>query len=385
MKFEFLAFTNIVTNTLTHLSKLRLLQSKLSFQFHTKACIEMVDTDEGNNKGNGKSSALPSNTDTSSFSSILANVAKMREQAGGDLQKDNLMPQNLNNSVTIKHSTALPHQNANIYSERTEFRTARQVHHDKTQSIRSGTQRRVKQVIVRGQSGQKSSYEATRHAKLRKQTFSSIQVNKTQNGNPLLTFLTDVSYKFNGQIHDVDYLVNSHCFAVFLSIKYHKLHPEYIYHKIKKIGYNPSNKGILRLMLVLVDVESSDDAMRELNKLCLLNNLTLIAAWSFEQCADYLTSLKQCEMNTAKGMIQGNSKRDDDMDDDLFYYKRVVETLTTVKAINKTDAINLVSHFGSLEELCQKANEANLQEIPGMGQRKIKQLLKVINDPFLYK
>ncbi len=345
----------------------------------------MVDENGKKDEGDGKGSALPSSTDTSSFSSILANVAKMRAQASGDIQKGDSAQKSLNSISSTKPLSGVPHKASNGVSDGSQFQTARQVQHDINTNIRYGSQKKPRQVIIRGQSGKKSNYETTKHTRLKKHTFSSIQVNKTQNGNPLLTYLTSVSYKFNGQIHDVDYLVNSRCFAIFLSVKYHKLHPEYIYHKIQKIGYNPSNKGMLRLMLVLVDVESSDDSMRELNKLCLLNNLTLIAAWSFEQCADYLTSLKQCERNTAKNLIQGNSKRDDDIDDDLSYYKRVVEILTTIKAINKTDAINLVSHFGSLKELCQKANEANLQEIPGMGQRKIKQLLKVINDPFVYK
>ncbi|QPG74655.1 hypothetical protein FOA43_001987 [Brettanomyces nanus] len=305
----------------------------------------------------------PSNaTDTSSFSSILASVAKMRQEAGVEPVEGH-----------TKEMTNRP-----IKDHRPTFQPTSKVMGEQA------NRKLPAQVIFRGQSGKEASYEATKHVNLRKQTFSSIQVNKNQNGNPLISSLTDVSYQFNGRIHDVDYLVNSHCFVVFLSVKYHKLHPEYIYHRIKKIGYNPNNKNMLRILLALVDVDNAADSMRELNKLCVFNHLTLIAAWSFEQCADYLTTLKQCEMNAGKTLIQGNLKRIDDMSDDSNYYERVVEVLTSIRSINKTDAVNLVARFGSFRGLCEQANEANLQEVPGMGKHKIEVLSKVIREAFVY-
>jgi DNA excision repair protein ERCC-1 len=41
--------------------------------------------------------------------------------------------------------------------------------------------------------------------------------------------------------------------ALFLSLRYHRLHPEYIYNRIQKLGkeYN------LRILLVMVDIVSS--------------------------------------------------------------------------------------------------------------------------------
>ncbi|VEU22779.1 DEKNAAC103825 [Brettanomyces naardenensis] len=324
--------------------------------------------------------------DSSSFSSIQAIIARMRKEAGGEP---------VESSTAKKHTFATPlaktvknhtsPQTRNTPTPKQGFQTARQrMVQEETTRSNFNSPDKSREIIFRGQSGQDASYEATRHVNLRKQTFRSIQVKKNQNGNPLLSSLTNVSYEFNGRIHDVDYLINSHCFALFLSVKYHKLHPEYIYHRIKKIGYNPNNKSMVRVLLALVDVENADDAMRELNKLCMFNNMTLVTAWSFEQCADYLTALKQCEMNAGKTLIQGNLRRNDDMSDDGNYYERVVEVLTSVRTVNKTDAVNMISRFGSMRELCQNANEENLQDVPGVGGQKVGRLLKVINEPFVY-
>ncbi|ODV84115.1 hypothetical protein CANARDRAFT_184162, partial [[Candida] arabinofermentans NRRL YB-2248] len=240
------------------------------------------------------------------------------------------------------------------------------------------------QVIIRGQDASDKIKDAARYTNLRKQTFRSIQVNRAQNGNPLLQQLKQVTFEFNSKVKDVDYLLNSHCVVLFLSLKYHKLHPEYIYNKLKKVTYSPNTKQISRVLMVLVDIENTADSIRELNKLCLLNELNLILAWSFQQCADYLTYLKQCELNIGNSLIKGSNKSDD-ITNDANYYQRVIDVLTSVKSINKTDSIKLISKFGNFKNLCEHSTEQTLNEVQGMGQTKIDQLLQVINDPFIYK
>ena len=47
-----------------------------------------------------------------------------------------------------------------------------------------------------------------------------------------------------------DYVLGATTCALFLSLRYHRLHPEYIYNRIQKLGkeYN------LRILLVMVDI-----------------------------------------------------------------------------------------------------------------------------------
>lgn len=60
-------------------------------------------------------------------------------------------------------------------------------------------------------------------------------------------------------------------------LKYHLLHPEYIHGRIEKLGQAYS----LRLMLVHCDVDNHAAAIKELTKVCIINNFTMIVAWSY--------------------------------------------------------------------------------------------------------
>lgn len=59
-------------------------------------------------------------------------------------------------------------------------------------------------------------------------------------------------------------------------LRYHLLHPEYIHTRIKKLGHAYA----LRIMLVHCDVENHQAAIRELTKTCLVNEYTMMVAWS---------------------------------------------------------------------------------------------------------
>lgn len=210
------------------------------------------------------------------------------------------------------------------------------------------------------------------------QTFNQIQVSKSQTGNPLLEYLT--IYQMNSKIKDVDYVINSKCIALFLSLRYHKLHPEYIYNKLKKITYN--NEDTLRVLLLYVDIEDFQDTIRELDKLCLFNKLTLILAWTNEQCANYLQNLKSVEKEASKRIIQGNRTKDEDViGNEGKYLERVIDTISSIKSISQSDAKSLLIKFGSMKGIIE-ANADDLPNIQGLGQLKVDRLLKTFNDPF---
>jgi len=47
-----------------------------------------------------------------------------------------------------------------------------------------------------------------------------------------------------------DYVLGATTSSLFLSLRYHRLHPEYIYNRIQKLGKEYS----LRILLVMVDI-----------------------------------------------------------------------------------------------------------------------------------
>ncbi|ODV72456.1 DNA repair protein RAD10 [Cyberlindnera jadinii NRRL Y-1542] len=63
---------------------------------------------------------------------------------------------------------------------------------------------------------------------------SSLNVNSRQKQNPLMSSLTNVNYIFVEQRNVYDFLVNGRD-VIFLSLKYHKLHPEYIQNRMKPL------------------------------------------------------------------------------------------------------------------------------------------------------
>jgi len=60
-------------------------------------------------------------------------------------------------------------------------------------------------------------------------------------------------------------------------IRYHLLHPEYVHTRIADLGQSYS----LRIVLVHCDADNHTAAMRELTKICIVNNYTLLVAWSY--------------------------------------------------------------------------------------------------------
>jgi DNA excision repair protein ERCC-1 len=113
---------------------------------------------------------------------------------------------------------------------------------------------------------------------------SAISVNSRQKQNPLMNFLTNVNYNFVEQRNVFDFLVNARE-VVFLSLKYHKLHPEYIHNRMKPLTKKNA------ILITVVDVENNETIMREINKACLYNEFTLLVAFTYEQAAKYLTYL----------------------------------------------------------------------------------------------
>jgi DNA excision repair protein ERCC-1 len=62
----------------------------------------------------------------------------------------------------------------------------------------------------------------------------------------------------------------------------------------------------------------------------------------------------------------------------------VVNALSSIKPVNKTDSMTLISTFGSLKNMID-ASEKKLGQCPGFGARKALKLYKVLHEPFLIK
>ncbi|KAJ8772046.1 hypothetical protein K2173_027223 [Erythroxylum novogranatense] len=198
------------------------------------------------------------------------------------------------------------------------------------------------------------------------QSRNAILVSHRQKGNPVLKFIRNVRWAFADVI--CDYLLGQNACALYLSLRYHLLHPDYLYYRIREIQKNYK----LRVVLCHVDVEDVVKPLLEVTKTALLHDCTLLCAWSLEECARYLETIKMYE-NKPADLIQGQ------MDTD--YLSRLNHALTTVRHVNKTDVVTLGSTFGSLSNILDASME-DLARCPGIGERKVNRLYDTFHEPF---
>ncbi|XP_042017676.1 DNA excision repair protein ERCC-1-like isoform X2 [Salvia splendens] len=183
---------------------------------------------------------------------------------------------------------------------------------------------------------------------------NAIIVSHRQKGNPLLKHIRNVRWVFADVV--CDYLLGQSSCALYLSLRYHLLHPDYLYFRIRELQKNFK----LRVVLCHVDVEDVAKPLLEVTKTALLHDCTLLCAWSLEECGRYLETIKVYE-NKPADLIQGQM--------DMDYISRLNHALTSVRHVNKTDVVTLGSTFGSLSNIMDASME-DLARCPGIGERK---------------
>ena len=199
-----------------------------------------------------------------------------------------------------------------------------------------------------------------------RQTPSAILVSTRQKGNPILNHIRSLPWEYSDI--QCDYVLGVTTCALFLSLKYHRLHPEYIYSRIRALGksYN------LRVLLTMVDITNHEEALKELSKTSMINNLTLILCWSAQEAGRYLELFKSYE-HASPASIRAHQAES--------YKESLTEFVTTPRSINKTDAASLISNFGTLRAAVN-AQPEELALVPGWGEKKVKVWCSTMRENF---
>ncbi|KAJ2256780.1 ssDNA endonuclease and repair protein rad10 [Coemansia sp. RSA 1935] len=195
-----------------------------------------------------------------------------------------------------------------------------------------------------------------------------VQVNELQRGNPLLSSIRNVRWTYSNTIIP-DFEVGRSSCILYLSIKYHRLHPEYISQRIEALGRSYTT----RVLLVYMDTDDSKVPLREINRVALLGDMTLLLAWSLDEAGRYVETLKAYE-HKQPDIIR---ERVEDT-----YVGRLNSFLTSIRSVNKTDVLTLASNFKSMDKVaCATVEE--LAMCPGIGELKAQRIYKAFNDPFV--
>ncbi|SNX87979.1 related to dna excision repair protein ercc-1 [Melanopsichium pennsylvanicum] len=197
-------------------------------------------------------------------------------------------------------------------------------------------------------------------------TGKTILVNNCQRGNPVLTHIRNIGWEYADIVPD--YQVGLSSCVLFLSIRYHRLHPEYVHTRIQKL----QQMFTLRILLVMCDVNDHQAAIKELTKTALINNLSMMVAWSAEEAGRYIETYKSFE-HKPPDLIKERVGED--------YLSQVTNVLTQVRGVNRTDVVTLLSRFGSLKGVI-RAGQEQVGMCPGFGEVKAKRLREVFSQPF---
>lgn len=177
-------------------------------------------------------------------------------------------------------------------------------------------------------------------------------VNKCQQGNSVLKYLRNIKWQYDEIVPD--YQTEGTC-VLFLSIKYHKIYPEYIHKRLREIG-----KFKLKVMLVLADVTEFQSVAMELFRTCMVMDFTLILVGSNEEAASYLESFHLMKGKSVSFLKPKEPKE---------HYLRLEDFLTSIKSVSKTDSVNLIKKHKTVKEIIL-AHQHQLMECPGIGKTK---------------
>ncbi|RUS14446.1 restriction endonuclease type II-like protein [Endogone sp. FLAS-F59071] len=195
---------------------------------------------------------------------------------------------------------------------------------------------------------------------------NAVIVNGNQRGNPMLDMIRFVPWEF-GNIN-ADYQLAPTTGMLFLSLKYHRLHPEYIYERTQSLA----GAYTLRLLMVMVDIDNHQDSLREITKMAIISKWTLICAFSREEVAKYIESFKFFQYKPPDA-IRPKFRKD--------YQSRLNHGLTRIRGITQADVVPLMQRFKTVKRLIH-AKEADLQLVKGIGEVKANYLYRTFHSPF---
>lgn len=185
-----------------------------------------------------------------------------------------------------------------------------------------------------------------------------IKVAAIQRGNKLIEYLGTTPWHYDASC-SADYEINLSTYILFLSLKFHNAKPEYIHRRIAKL-----KDARIQVLIVLIDTPNFNTTLQELFRTV---SITIVLCRTYEECAKYIRGFEIC------------SKRSSDV---LRRKESTINVfLQTLGKVNKTDSVNLQSHFSTLREILM-ASERELSSVQGIGRTKAEQLKNHLNKPF---
>ncbi|XP_063961944.1 DNA excision repair protein ERCC-1-like [Lytechinus pictus] len=114
-------------------------------------------------------------------------------------------------------------------------------------------------------------------------------------------------------------------------------------------------------------------SVKELARLAILTDCTLMLAWNAEEAGRYLETYKAYENKPADALKEKVEQN---------HISKMTDCLTTVKSVNKTDVTTLLANCRTFEKIVESSKE-ELALLPGFGPQKAQRLSSIFTEPFL--
>lgn len=206
----------------------------------------------------------------------------------------------------------------------------------------------------------------------RPNALTRILVNPSQiHGNPLMEEIKKIpriNYEVSKEIM-ADYVTGYTSCVLLLSLKYHGLHPDYIETRINKLG----NSHDLKVLLVIIDVDNSSESLKELTRMTVNKDITIIAAGTFREAADYVVGLFK-QQQRPPTLLQKAPKES--------YKDQITDVSTKVRNVSSANMFTLAAKYGSLKLAIEKSTSEDIDQLPGWGEKKAEAFHRAFNDSF---
>ncbi|KAL8424838.1 hypothetical protein Efla_001643 [Eimeria flavescens] len=189
-----------------------------------------------------------------------------------------------------------------------------------------------------------------------------------QQANPILKYFSSVPFCIAPIAPD--FLVGVGVCVVFLSLKYHRLHPKQLLHRL--LPLQRSRELSKRFLLLLNDVEGAHASLAQVILHALHHGFILLVAASPAEAAELLQQLKVSENRAADALQPTLDGR---------HAPRCAEALRVLPAVNRADVVSLAKEFGCMRNIFL-AQQQQLQQCPGIGPKKVRSLLAAFQEPF---
>ena len=196
---------------------------------------------------------------------------------------------------------------------------------------------------------------------------NAILVSRRQHGNPVLRQIRNVPWQFGES--SADYVLSDTTCCLFLSLRFHLLHPGYLKRRLREL----SAGWTLRFVLLMVDSDNAERPVLEVTHAAHVHECTTLLAWSVPEAARYLEVLKAYARKPAD-LIKERT--------DSNLVAQLADCLAHARPLNKTDTATLHTTFGSLAAIL-RATPQELALCPGLGERKVQRLSTLSLDPFV--